>query len=111
MGLLSLLVCVPLVGAFLVLLLPNEGGLRDGVVRRLALGVSLAVFALTLLVWSRFDPSDGRIYVRGSLGDLVCLDHRGAGDTATALAVAAPSGAVLDVQPLKPVPLRFELAV
>jgi NADH-quinone oxidoreductase subunit M len=58
MGLLSLLVCVPLVGAFLVLLLPNEDGLRDGVVRRLALGVSLAVFALTLLVWSRFDPSD-----------------------------------------------------
>ena len=41
--------------------------------------------------WAGPVLSDGRIYVRGSLGDLVCLDHRGAGDAETALAVAAPS--------------------
>ncbi len=57
MGILTLTVLVPIIGALLLLLLPNEGGRRDGLIRWLALGVSLATFGVTLLMWSRFDPS------------------------------------------------------
>ena len=57
MGLLSLTVVVPIAGAILLLLMPNTGGRRDGVVRWLALGISLVVFALTLLLWARFDAA------------------------------------------------------
>ncbi len=56
---LSLIVFVPLVGALLVLLAGGRGDRpdREPLVRWLALGVSLATFALTLLLWWRFDPS------------------------------------------------------
>ncbi len=53
--LLSLTVFAPLVGALLLLAVPNRNGERDGLVRNLALGISLAVFVLTLLVWRAFD--------------------------------------------------------
>jgi NADH-quinone oxidoreductase subunit M len=53
--LLSLTVFAPLVGALLLLALPNKNGARDGLVRNIALGISLVVFALTLLVWRAFD--------------------------------------------------------
>ena len=53
---LSLLVAVPIVGACLLLLVrDDEAG--AALVRKSALGVSLLVFAETLLLWSRFDPS------------------------------------------------------
>src|SRR5262245_8967750 len=55
--LLTLVIALPLVGAFLVLLVPNgdERGART--IRQLGLLVSLATFFLTLLVWARFDAS------------------------------------------------------
>ncbi len=53
--LLSLTVFAPLVGALLLLALPNKNGERDGLVRNIALGISLVVFALTLAVWRSFD--------------------------------------------------------
>jgi NADH-quinone oxidoreductase subunit M len=56
---LSLIVFVPLAGAALVLLAGGRGDRpdREPLVRTLALAVSLATFALTLLLWWRFDPS------------------------------------------------------
>ncbi len=55
--LLSLIIAVPLLGALLVLLVPGKGEERAPLVRQLGLGVSLVVFALTLVLWSRFDPT------------------------------------------------------
>ena len=51
---LSILVLLPLAGGLLVLLL---GRRRDGLARQLALVVSLATFALSLVLWLRFDAT------------------------------------------------------
>jgi NADH-quinone oxidoreductase subunit M len=48
---------VPLAGAILLLLIPNRDGSRDGAIRWLALVLSLVVFAVTLGIWMRFDPT------------------------------------------------------
>jgi NADH-quinone oxidoreductase subunit M len=53
--LLTAIVFFPLVGS-LVLPLAGRGG-RSHLVRRLALGISLVEFILTLALWARFDPS------------------------------------------------------
>ena len=55
--LLTLTVFAPLIGALLLLVLPNKNGERNGLVRGIALGISLVVFALTLAVWRAFDGS------------------------------------------------------
>ena len=52
-GILSLLVLLPLAGSVLVLLL---GRGQDGLVRRVALAVSLVTFVLSLLMWWQFIP-------------------------------------------------------
>jgi NADH-quinone oxidoreductase subunit M len=55
---LTLIVFVPLAGALLVLLAGRgDRPEREPLVRWLALGVSIVTFALTLLLWWRFDPS------------------------------------------------------
>ena len=54
---LTTIVFLPLVGALLLLLIENRDGRRDAVIRWTALAASLLVFAATLLLWSRFDPS------------------------------------------------------
>ena len=51
---LTSLVVVPLVGAVLALFLRRGG---DGLVRQFALGVSLVAFAVSLLLWARFDAT------------------------------------------------------
>ena len=48
---------VPLVGALLLLLIPNRDGRRDALVKWLALVVSVAAFALTVVLWAGFDES------------------------------------------------------
>jgi NADH-quinone oxidoreductase subunit M len=48
---------LPLAGALLLLLIENRDGRRDAVIRWTALAASLAVFAATLLLWWRFDPT------------------------------------------------------
>ncbi len=55
---LSLIVFLPLAGALLVLLAGGSGDRpdREPAVRAIALGASLATFAVTLLLWWRFDP-------------------------------------------------------
>jgi len=55
MPVLSLSWLVPLVGALAILCLGNADGRRDQLIRWLALGVSLAAFAVTLVVWLAFD--------------------------------------------------------
>jgi NADH-quinone oxidoreductase subunit M len=52
--LLTLLVLVPLAGGISVL---GAGRGRDGLVRYVALGVSLVTFALSLMVWAGFDAT------------------------------------------------------
>jgi NADH-quinone oxidoreductase subunit M len=48
---------LPLAGAILLLLIGNADGRRNGLIRWLTLGVSLAVFAITLLLWYYFDAT------------------------------------------------------
>ncbi len=54
--LLTTIVFLPLLGAVLLLVVGRDGE-RDELVRRLALGVSLVVFLLTLALWAGFDPA------------------------------------------------------
>ena len=53
---LSSLIVVPLVGAVLLLLIGNRDEQRAGLIRQIALVWSLVVFALTLVLWAKFDP-------------------------------------------------------
>src|SRR5688500_5809749 len=57
--LLTLSWALPLAGAILLLLVPNRDGSRDGAIRWLALALSLAAFAVTLVIWMRFDSASG----------------------------------------------------
>ncbi len=52
--LLTSLVAVPVIGALLVLIV---GRRRDAAARAVAMATSLATFALSLLMWARFDPA------------------------------------------------------
>jgi NADH-quinone oxidoreductase subunit M len=53
--LLTLSWLVPLGGALLLLLVGNGDGRRNGLIRWLALGVSLVALAVTLVLWAGFD--------------------------------------------------------
>jgi NADH-quinone oxidoreductase subunit M len=53
--LLTLSWTVPLAGAVLLLLVPNRGGSRDALIKWLALGLSIAAFAVTAALWVWFD--------------------------------------------------------
>ncbi len=55
--LLTLSWLLPLVGALLLLFVGNADGRRNGVIRWTALGISVAVFAVTLAIWAAFDSS------------------------------------------------------
>jgi NADH-quinone oxidoreductase subunit M len=54
---LTLLVALPLVGALLLLAVPNRDGARDHTVRWAALGVSLVTFLVSLALWAGFDAA------------------------------------------------------
>ncbi len=53
--LLTLIIAVPLIGGLLVLFVPNRNEEGARTIQRIGLAVSLVTFALTLLLWSRFD--------------------------------------------------------
>lgn len=55
MGILSLLTFLPLLGAIVLMLLPQEPGKTH---KFIALGVSLATFAVSLLIFSKFNGAD-----------------------------------------------------
>ena len=65
--LLSIAVALPVVGALLLLLIPNRDRRNDGAIRWLALAVSVAVFGVALALWARFGQGQGlatRVYYR-----------------------------------------------
>ena len=55
--LLSIAITLPILGAGLLMFVSNRDGSKNGLVRNVTLGVSLATFAVTLAVWAGFDPS------------------------------------------------------
>ncbi len=57
MGLLTLAITLPIIGSLVLLLVPNRDGSKDSLIRWLALGFSLAAFAVTLALWAGFDAS------------------------------------------------------
>jgi NADH-quinone oxidoreductase subunit M len=61
-GLLTLAITLPIIGAVLLMLVPNRDGSKDGLIRYLALGVSLATFAVTLLLWAGFDAASAEAF-------------------------------------------------
>jgi NADH-quinone oxidoreductase subunit M len=54
---LTSLVAIPLVGAVLLLAIPDADRRRAGLIRQVAFVTSLLVFAVSLLLWARFDGS------------------------------------------------------
>ena len=54
MHLLTISWVLPLVGAILLLLIPNTDGSRNGLFRWLALAISLATFGVTLAMWAAY---------------------------------------------------------
>ena len=55
--LLTLSWTLPLAGAILLALIGNADGKKDAMIRWTALAVSLVCFAVTLVIWMRFDPT------------------------------------------------------
>jgi NADH-quinone oxidoreductase subunit M len=55
--LLSIAIWLPVAGALVLMALPNRDGARDGLIRNVALLVSLLTFAATLALWAGFDAS------------------------------------------------------
>jgi NADH-quinone oxidoreductase subunit M len=56
MPIVTSLIVLPIVGALLLFLLRDDEA-HEGMIRNAALAISCVVFALTLLLWARFDPS------------------------------------------------------
>jgi NADH-quinone oxidoreductase subunit M len=55
--LLSLAITVPIIGAVLLMLVPNRDGSKNGLINNLALAVSLVTLPVTLVLWAAFDQS------------------------------------------------------
>jgi NADH-quinone oxidoreductase subunit M len=58
-GLLTLAITLPIIGALILMAIPNRDGARDGLIRNLAFAISLAAFGVTLALWAGFDASAG----------------------------------------------------
>ena len=56
-GLLTLAITSPIIGAILLLFIPNRDGSKDSIVRYATLAISLVTFAITLALWAGFDLS------------------------------------------------------
>ncbi len=82
---LSLIVFLPLLGAVLLLLIGNRDGSKDGLVRNVALGVSLVTFAATLALWAGFDARHRRLPVRRTL----LVDSRRSASSTTSASTAS----------------------
>ena len=57
-GLLTLAITLPIIGSLVLMVIPNRDGSKDSLMRWLALGFSLAAFAVTLALWAGYDPAD-----------------------------------------------------
>ena len=56
-GILSGLTFLPLVGAALILLVPGESETAKNNIRWIALWTTLVTFAVSLVIWAKFDPA------------------------------------------------------
>ena len=56
-GLLTFAITAPIVGALLLLLVPNRDGGNNALIRYGALVISLVVFVITLVLWAGFDAA------------------------------------------------------
>src|SRR5215212_9561363 len=56
MPIVTSLIAIPIVGALLLFLVRDDEA-NEGLLRNIALAVSCVVFAVTLLMWARFDPT------------------------------------------------------
>ena len=56
-GLLTLAITLPIIGALVLMVIPNRDGSKDGLIRWLAFAISMLAFAVTLALWAGFDSS------------------------------------------------------
>ena len=57
-GLLTLAITLPIIGSLLLVAIPNRDGAKDSLIRWVALGISLATFAVTLVLWYGYEPAN-----------------------------------------------------
>jgi NADH-quinone oxidoreductase subunit M len=57
--LLTLAIALPILGALVLLVIPNRNGSNDGLVHTIALVFSLLAFGVTVALWAQFDMSAG----------------------------------------------------
>ena len=56
-GLLTLAITLPIIGALVLMVIPNRDGAKDGLIRWLAFGIAMLAFAVSLVLWAGFDSS------------------------------------------------------
>ena len=56
-GLLTLAITLPIIGALVLMVIPNRDGTKDGLVRWLAFAIAMLAFAVSLALWAGFDGS------------------------------------------------------
>ena len=56
-GLLTLAITLPIIGALVLMVIPNRDGAKDGLIRWLAFAIAMLTFAVTLVLWAGFDSS------------------------------------------------------
>ena len=83
---LTSLIALPMAGALLLLFVRDDEQNERADRAKIALVVSLLVFAETLLLWSRFDPASGRLPVRRAPRLDPGVRHRATSSASTASA-------------------------
>ena len=56
-GLLTLAITLPIIGALVLMVIPNRDGAKDGLIRWLAFAIAMLTFAVSLVLWAGFDSS------------------------------------------------------
>ena len=56
-GLLTLAITLPIIGALVLMVIPNRDGAKDGLIRWLAFAIAMLAFAVSLVLWAGFDSS------------------------------------------------------
>jgi NADH-quinone oxidoreductase subunit M len=56
-GLLTLAITLPIIGALVLMIIPNRDGAKDGLIRWLAFTIAMLAFAVSLVLWAGFDSS------------------------------------------------------
>jgi NADH-quinone oxidoreductase subunit M len=56
-GLLTLAITLPIIGALVLMVIPNRDGAKDSLIRWLAFAIAMLAFAVSLVLWAGFDSS------------------------------------------------------